>query len=186
MQQLKQTLIEKKFENQYGSLIDMLTLNPRTLSEGHVFYTTTNDKLYTIIPASMINRSQSIKDVRSGNFVWQEITVEESKEGVKYNRGEEILHHSKLVKYPDDKILDDVDCVFELTNDLRVGNDELRNKWKSALTFKEGEKLYQKLEEVMGKKIDEEWIKKKEGQEGWPQNIFIQLYEHLFLEWASN
>ena len=187
MEKIKQMLLasDNKNENQRGSLLDMLTLNPRNLIDGHVFYNSTNDKVYVVMAASMRgSRAQLIKDVRSGNFVWQEVSSDEN-DTIKIKNDGDVLHHSKLIQYPDDIVLDEVDCIYEMTNGLSLGNVELKKKWKELFETRNKDPI-ELFETLMNKKFAPSYFEKVESKEKWVQNILIQVYELIFLDWISS
>jgi hypothetical protein len=183
---LRKALLEKvsssSASSQYGSMADMLTISPRNLIDGHVFLNTTNDKLYILTNITQGTRSTSIRDIRSGNFAWQEISYDE--ENKAYKKGEDILRHAKVASYPDGKILDDADAIVELTSNLTVDNEELRAKWKKVLTSKDD--IVSQLESIMGKSFDETFMNQvKDKERTWVQGILMAVNEQIFLSWIS-
>ena len=172
-------LLEKKPPQQYGSMADMLTLDPRIIVDGHAFYNSSNNQLYIAVPVTQsVSRHIIIREVRSGNFQWQAITWEEEEKT--YKRKEDVLRHAKTAVYPDEQIMDEFDCMVSATENLTVDNEQARKTWAKMLD--KDAKPLEVLEEAMGKKVDPTYLKQVEGK-NWMQGVLVCMYEQLFLSW---
>lgn len=185
--QILDQILEKKNPSQYGSLADMLTLEPNSLIDGHVFYNTSDSKLYFASPLSQTTKANAVAEVRSGNFAWIECKFDE--EAKSYSKGDSTFRHSKMAKYPLDQANDDADVLFEMSQAFlkACGKEsdeqkECKQKWKALLTS--GNNALEQIESLMGKKVNPEFLEKAK-EANWLQPVMLQIYEMCFILWAQ-
>ena len=201
---LTREILEKKSIHQYGTMDEMLNLNPRYLIDGHVFLNKTNNKLYTIIPVQastlVVN---SIMQIRSGNFCWTEIQFSPERQG--YMRGIDVLTHCKQIDYMVEierdnfKHVDGLDCIVLCCNELSISNEKHRQAWKQTLngspngspngTLSIVDIIDQLLPQKIQMKYNEEQIKhikeKLKENSSILQQFMISCYETLFYSWLN-
>jgi len=175
-------LVAGKSPLQYGTLPEMLSINPRLLVEGIFYYCSTLQKLF-IIKSTQDTKYNQIAQVRSGNFSWVDLTFDKENNG--YILGTENLSHTKTISYPDESIFDENDLLVNLIAKFSFNSETYKNDWKSLLSGKEDivsclERLTAPFDPVWKQNI----IESKDIS--WLNIILSQVSQFVFSSWLAN
>jgi len=182
MDPISKHLDEQRQPTQYGTLDDMLHLNPRDLIDGHVFKNTTTNKLYTVSPKTVNLRWKTIQAIRSGEFVWTEITFDEKQQG--YVRGADVMSHNRQQHYPDNELRDDMDMFVEISANLDVNSNKHKNLVRNFIQ-KPSIDLLKEL--CNNRELPVEWInKQQEANSKWIHTLVLSLHETVFFAWTES
>ncbi len=178
-----QTSLEKQldnFPNQNGSLEQMLIVDPRMYREGMIFRCTTNNKIYIVSLKFPTTKSQSIKNIRSGNFVWIELVYSEEKQD--YIRGVDQLSHVKNINYPDNEIRDEQDLIVALCNKLDISSLEQKQFYKSL--FSSETNIVEAIETFVEPMVFSPQFKTGQNK-NWINEVLNCVFESLFFNWIQ-